>query len=99
LVFYIAMFPRLARYTPTTLEMRDKLVKGQISKQEYDIEESMEKNRISDTATVSYLASSVLTSGVSDLVRACIDALHNRICRHGVSQSGAAHITQGSSIS
>jgi hypothetical protein len=99
LVFYIAMFPRLARCTPRTLEMRDQLIKGQISKQEYDVEESMEKNRISNTANVSRLAFSVLTSDMSDLVRAYIDELHDWIRRHCVPQSGTAHIAQGQSFS
>jgi hypothetical protein len=52
LVFYMAIFPRLARCTARTLEMRDKLRTGQVSKHEYDIEESMEKNRISNISTV-----------------------------------------------
>ena len=52
LVFYIAIFPRLARHTSRTLEMREKLIAGQVSKEEYDIEESMEKNRISNIGTV-----------------------------------------------
>jgi hypothetical protein len=52
LVFYMAIFPRLARCTARTLEMRDKLSTGQVSKHEYDIEESMEKNRISNISTV-----------------------------------------------
>jgi hypothetical protein len=52
LVFYAAIFPRLARCTPRTLEMHEKLLAGQVSKEEYDTEESMEKNRISNISTV-----------------------------------------------
>jgi hypothetical protein len=52
LVFYMSIFPRLARYTPRTLEMQEKLVTGQVSKEKYDVEESMEKNRISNISTV-----------------------------------------------
>ena len=52
LVFYMSIFPRLARHTPRTLEMQEKLVMGQVSKEKYDVEESMEKNRISNISTV-----------------------------------------------
>ncbi|KAK0243386.1 MFS general substrate transporter [Armillaria nabsnona] len=51
LVFYAAAFPRLARNTPHARELRDKLDAGTIAVEEYEREESMEKNRISNIST------------------------------------------------
>ncbi|KAK0190365.1 MFS general substrate transporter [Armillaria mellea] len=51
LVFYAAAFPRLARNTAHARELRDKLDAGTIALEEYEREESMEKNRISNIST------------------------------------------------
>ncbi|KAG6919783.1 hypothetical protein DXG01_001622 [Tephrocybe rancida] len=51
LVFYAAAFPRLARNTAHARALRAKYESGEISKEEYDLEESMEKNRISNIST------------------------------------------------
>ena len=55
LVFYAAIFPRLARNTPHARALREKYENGEISAEEYEKEESLEKNRISNISTVSYL--------------------------------------------
>lgn len=55
LVFYAAIFPRLARNTPHARHLRQKYENGEIPAEEYEIEESMEKNRISNISTVSAL--------------------------------------------
>jgi hypothetical protein len=52
LVFYAAIFPRLARNTPHARELQEKYEAGEITKEEYELEESMEKNRISNISTV-----------------------------------------------
>lgn len=47
LVFYAAVFPRLARYMPHVRKAREEdLREGKITQQEYDIIESMERNHI-----------------------------------------------------
>ncbi|KAG5349934.1 hypothetical protein C0989_001211 [Termitomyces sp. Mn162] len=46
LVFFAAAFPRLARNTARAREFRRKYESGEISKEEHDLEESLEKNRI-----------------------------------------------------
>ncbi|KAL5527851.1 hypothetical protein ACEPAG_6652 [Sanghuangporus baumii] len=51
LVFYAALFPRLARNTPHTRKLRDMLENGEITAEEYEREESLEKNRISNIST------------------------------------------------
>ena len=53
LVFYAAIFPRLARNTPHARALREKYENGEISAEEYEKEESLEKNRISNISTVS----------------------------------------------
>ena len=53
LVFYAAVFPRLARNTAHARTLRDKYEKGEIPLEEYELEESMETNRISNISTVS----------------------------------------------
>ena len=55
LVFYAAIFPRLARNTPHARKLRDMLDNGEITAEEYEKEESLEKNRISNISTVSSL--------------------------------------------
>lgn len=57
LVFYAAVFPRLARNTPHSRSLKAKLENEEIQKEEYVFEESMEKNRISNISTVSVLES------------------------------------------
>jgi len=52
LVFYAAVFPRLARNTPHARQLLEKYRVGEISAEEYEIEESLEKNRISNISTV-----------------------------------------------
>lgn len=52
LVFYAAVFPRLARNTPYSRQLREKYENGEVSAAEYEVEESMEKNRISNISTV-----------------------------------------------
>jgi Vacuole effluxer Atg22 like len=52
LVFYAAAFPRLARNTAYARSLADKYKVGEISTEEYELEESMEKNRISNISTV-----------------------------------------------
>lgn len=52
LVFYAALFPRLARYMPKVRKAREEDLKdGRISQAEYDRIESLEKNHISSIST------------------------------------------------
>ncbi|KAF9226805.1 MFS general substrate transporter [Gyrodon lividus] len=51
LVFYAAAFPRLARNTPHSRKLRDRYENGELSAEEYEKEESLEKNRISNIST------------------------------------------------
>lgn len=53
LAFYMAVFPRLACNTPHARQLRHKYERGKISAEEYEVEESLEKNHICNTATVS----------------------------------------------
>ena len=53
LVFYAAVFPRLARNTSLTRKLRERYEAGEISREEYEVEESLEKNRISNISTAS----------------------------------------------
>ncbi|KAG2013133.1 hypothetical protein CC2G_010073 [Coprinopsis cinerea AmutBmut pab1-1] len=52
LVFYAALFPRLARNTAHSRELRARYRAGDVSKEEYEMEESLEKNRISNISTM-----------------------------------------------
>ncbi|KAH7887427.1 MFS general substrate transporter [Phlebopus sp. FC_14] len=52
LVFYAAAFPRLARNTPHSRSLRERYEKGETSAKEYEQEESLEKNRISNISTM-----------------------------------------------
>lgn len=52
LVFYAAIFPKLARNTPHARNLREKYEAGEVSAEEYEREESLEKNRISNISTV-----------------------------------------------
>jgi len=51
LVFYAAVFPRLARNTKHARTLREKFESGEVSPEEYEVEESLEKNRISNIST------------------------------------------------
>ena len=52
LVFYAAVFPRLARNTAHARTLKKGYEKGEVSKEVYEREESLEKNRISNISTV-----------------------------------------------
>ncbi|TFY67506.1 hypothetical protein EVG20_g3925, partial [Dentipellis fragilis] len=52
LVFYAALFPRLARNTQHARDLREKYENGEIPAALYEQEESMEKNRISNISTM-----------------------------------------------
>ncbi|KAG2156428.1 autophagy-related protein 22-like protein [Suillus clintonianus] len=52
LVFYAAVFPRLARNTPHARQLREKYESGEIPLEVYEKEESLEKNRITNIFTV-----------------------------------------------
>ena len=52
LVFYSAIFPRLARNTSYSRELKERYQNGEISLEVYETEESLEKNRICNIATV-----------------------------------------------
>ena len=55
LVFYAAVFPRLARNTRHLRNLRKKYDRGEILADDYEREESLEKNRISNISTVGAL--------------------------------------------
>ena len=61
LVFYAALFPGLARNTPHARELREKYERGEIPVEEYELEESLEKNRISNISTVCVTVRFILT--------------------------------------
>lgn len=52
LVFYAAVFPRLARNTAHSRSLRERYENEDVSVEEYEREESLEKNRISNILTV-----------------------------------------------
>jgi hypothetical protein len=60
LVFYAAVFPRLARNTQHSRDLREKYDHGEISTEVYEREESLEKNRISNISTVGALLATLL---------------------------------------
>ncbi|KAN0083284.1 Autophagy-related protein 22-like protein [Elaphomyces granulatus] len=51
LVFYAAIFPRLARFMPHVCKAREELKEGKISQEAYDAIESLERNHISNVST------------------------------------------------
>ena len=53
IVFFGTVFPRLARNKLHARRLRAKYEAGEIEREEYEVEESMEKNRISNISTVS----------------------------------------------
>ncbi|RAH72399.1 uncharacterized protein BO66DRAFT_418938 [Aspergillus aculeatinus CBS 121060] len=68
LVFYAAVFPRLARHMPHVQRARQDLQEEKISQREYDAIESLERNHISNVSTahsnIGYLAVLVLNLSV-----------------------------------
>jgi hypothetical protein len=52
LVFYAALFPRLARNTQRARDLREKYENGEVAAEVFEVEESLEKNRISNISTV-----------------------------------------------
>ena len=54
LVFYAAIFPRLARNTKHARDLREKYENGEVAPEIFEVEESMEKNRISNISTVGH---------------------------------------------
>ncbi|KAJ7581388.1 autophagy-related protein 22-like protein [Mycena floridula] len=68
LVFYAAIFPRLARNTPHSRALREKYETGEITREEYEMEESLEKNRISNISTthsnIGYIATLCLNLSI-----------------------------------
>ncbi|KAJ8468562.1 hypothetical protein ONZ51_g9557 [Trametes cubensis] len=65
LVFYTAIFPRLARNTPHARSLREKLRRGDITAEEYELEDSMETNRISNLSTTHNYIGKVVTLGLN----------------------------------
>lgn len=55
LVFYAAVFPRLARNTQYSRDLRERYDRGETSAEVHEMEESLEKNRISNISTVGAL--------------------------------------------
>ena len=53
-VLYAAVFPVLARNTDRTRELWDLYTAGVINRDEYEVEESLEKNRISNVSMVCF---------------------------------------------
>ncbi|KAL4785679.1 autophagy-related protein 22-like protein [Aspergillus varians] len=69
LVFYAAVFPKLARYMPNVRKAHEEdLQEGKIDQREYDAVESLERNHISNISTahsnIGYLAVSLLNLSV-----------------------------------
>ncbi|CAK5263395.1 unnamed protein product, partial [Mycena citricolor] len=68
LVFYAALFPRLARNTAHASEIRTQYEAEKISKEEYEKEESLEKNLISNISTahsnIGYIATLCLNLSI-----------------------------------
>jgi hypothetical protein len=56
LAFYAAIFPRLALNTQHLRELQEKLDRGEISTNEYEQSESLEKSKISSVSIVSTFA-------------------------------------------
>jgi hypothetical protein len=69
LVFYVALFPRLARYMPHVRKAREEdLKEGKISQAEYNKIESLERNHVSSISTahsnIGYLLTLVINLSV-----------------------------------
>lgn len=66
LVFYAAVFPRLARYMPHVRKAREEKLKGgKISQEEYEMVESLERNHISNVSTAHSNIGYLLTLAVN----------------------------------
>ena len=66
LVFYAAIFPRLARYMPEVRKAREEGLKGgKISQAEYNEIESLEKNHLSNISTAHSNIGYVLTLAIN----------------------------------
>ena len=52
ITFFTALFPRLARNTPRSLELRKMLERGELSVEAYEKEKIIEKSKISSTGVV-----------------------------------------------
>jgi hypothetical protein len=61
LVFYLAMFPRLARNTQHSRDVRERYGRGEISIEVYEQEETLEMSRISNITIVRTLRISWLS--------------------------------------
>jgi len=85
LVFYAAVFPRLARNTPHARQLRKNYEAGEISAEEYEVEESLEKNRISNISTVR----SCLMFYRLPSVLLCVDTQQRRIHCHALPELDA----------
>jgi len=72
LVFYAAIFPRLARNTQHSRTLRTRYDSGEITREAYEVEESMEKNRISNISTVSARVQGFSLSEVSMVFRCTV---------------------------
>ncbi|KAJ4483184.1 autophagy-related protein 22-like protein [Lentinula aciculospora] len=68
LVFYAAVFPRLARNTPHSRALRARYEASEIDREVYEAEESLEKNRISNISTahsnIGYIVTLCLNLGL-----------------------------------
>ncbi|KAI9507515.1 MFS general substrate transporter [Russula earlei] len=65
LVFYAAVFPRLARNTQHSRDLRERYDRGEISVEVYEREESLEKNRISNISTTHSNIGYIVTLGLN----------------------------------
>ena len=80
LVFYAALFPRLARNTPHARELLEKYEAGETTKEEYELEESMEKNRISNISTVCSILCFLHVSSINTFYRLTVISDISRHC-------------------
>ncbi|KAJ7053985.1 vacuole effluxer Atg22 like-domain-containing protein [Mycena amicta] len=68
LVFFAALFPRLARNTARSKEVQAQYEAGQITKEEYEREESLQKNLVSNISTahsnIGYIATLCLNLSI-----------------------------------
>ncbi len=93
LVFYAAVFPRLARNTKHARDLRERYEKGEVAAEEYEVEESMEKNRISNISTVSFLKDYHLLRSSMGAQWSGLDAQQCRLYLHPRSEPFASAST------
>ena len=60
LTFWTSAFPGLARNTPEMREAAEKYEEGQITRDEYDHEDMMQRNRISNVAFIAQSAGEII---------------------------------------